>query len=88
MRLRCRSRTPPDLALGVVEHQFTEALPSGLRAAEPLKITSAIDSPRRCLAEISPITQRTESMMFDLPQPFGPTSGQAARKRHRGRVDE
>jgi hypothetical protein len=42
--------------------------------AEPLKITSAIESPRRCLAEISPITQRTASMMLDLPQPFGPTT--------------
>ena len=49
-------------------------LPKGLRAEEPLKITSAIDSPRKCLAEISPITQRTESMMLDLPQPFGPTT--------------
>ena len=52
----------------------TEALPRGLRADEPLKITSAIDSPRRCLAEISPITQRTASMILDLPQPFGPTT--------------
>ena len=33
-----------------------------------------MDSPRRCLAEISPMTQRTASMMFDLPQPFGPTT--------------
>ena len=45
-----------------------------MREAEPLKMTSAIESPRRCLAEISPITQRTASMMFDLPQPFGPTT--------------
>src|SRR5512140_1542639 len=37
-------------------------------------MTSAIDSPRRCFAEISPMTQRTASMMFDLPQPFGPTT--------------
>src|SRR5687768_2464591 len=33
-----------------------------------------MESPRRCLAEISPITQRTASMMLDLPQPFGPTT--------------
>jgi len=52
----------------------TEAWPTGLREPEPLKITSAIESPRRCFAEISPITQRTASMMFDLPQPFGPTT--------------
>ena len=51
-----------------------EAVPTGLRAAEPLKMTSAIESPRRCFAEISPMTQRTASMMFDLPQPFGPTT--------------
>src|SRR5215469_12098369 len=31
-------------------------------------------SPRRCFAESSPMTQRTASMTFDLPQPFGPTT--------------
>ena len=49
------------------------AVPTGLREAEPLKMTSAMESPRRCLADISPITQRTASMTLDLPQPFGPT---------------
>src|SRR5690554_7137261 len=29
------------------------------------------DSPRRFLAELSPMTQRTASMMLDLPQPLG-----------------
>src|ERR1700719_4821106 len=52
----------------------TEALPTGLRADEPLKTTSAMLSPRRCLADSSPITQRTASITFDLPQPFGPTT--------------
>ena len=52
----------------------TEACDTGLRAAEPEKITSVSESPRRRLAELSPITQRTASMMFDLPQPFGPTT--------------
>jgi hypothetical protein len=52
----------------------TDALPSGLRDEDPLKMTSAIESPRKCFAEISPITQRTASMMLDLPQPFGPTT--------------
>src|SRR5690554_324704 len=51
-----------------------EACPTGLRALEPLKITSVMDSPRRYFAELSPITQRTASMMLDLPQPFGPTT--------------
>ena len=32
-----------------------------------------MDAPRRCLADDSPITQRTASIVFDLPQPFGPT---------------
>src|SRR5207253_8524103 len=49
-------------------------MPTGLRAAEPLNTTSAMLSPRRCLAESSPITQRTASMTFDLPQPLGPTT--------------
>src|SRR5690554_573606 len=51
-----------------------DAWPTGLRALEPLKMTSVMDSPRRYLAELSPITQRTASMMFDLPQPLGPTT--------------
>ncbi len=46
---------------------------TGLRVDEPLNTTSLMDSPRKCLAELSPITQRTASMRFDLPQPFGPT---------------
>src|SRR5476651_2411999 len=46
----------------------------GLRAVEPLKITSCIDSPRSSEARDSPSTQRTASMMLDLPQPFGPTT--------------
>src|SRR5580658_2102479 len=52
----------------------TEAEPTGFLAVEPLNTTSAMESPRRCLADNSPITQRTASMMFDLPQPFGPTT--------------
>ena len=51
-----------------------DALDTGFRLAEPLKITSAIDSPRKCLALDSPITQRTASIIFDLPHPFGPTT--------------
>jgi hypothetical protein len=52
----------------------TDAVPTGLRDAEPLKMTSVIESPRRCFADNSPITQRTASMMLDFPQPFGPTT--------------
>ena len=52
----------------------TVACDTGLRAEEPEKITSVSESPRRRLAALSPITQRIASMMFDLPQPFGPTT--------------
>src|SRR5690606_23994636 len=51
----------------------TLAWPTGLRVLDPLKITSAIESPRNVFAELSPSTQRIASMMLDLPQPFGPT---------------
>ena len=48
--------------------------PTGLRLVDPLKITSVEFSPRRFLAELSPITQRTASIMLDFPQPLGPTT--------------
>src|SRR6185503_14407765 len=49
------------------------ARPAGLRVLLPLKITSSIVSERSCFMLDSPSTQRTASMMFDLPQPLGPT---------------
>src|SRR5690606_20837401 len=52
----------------------TVACETGLRALEPAKITSVSESPRRRLAELSPITQRTAAMMLDLPQPLGATT--------------
>ena len=52
----------------------TDAAPMGCLELEPLKMTSVMESPRRRLAELSPITQRTASMTFDLPHPFGPTT--------------
>src|SRR5690606_6952826 len=51
-----------------------DAWPTGLRPLEPLKITSVMFSPRKFLAEDSPITQRTASIILDLPQPLGPTT--------------
>src|ERR671918_212747 len=51
----------------------TSAKPTGLRMSLPLKITSAISSPRSDLADCSPSTQRTASSTLDFPQPFGPT---------------
>src|SRR5215831_2380102 len=51
----------------------TSANPTGLRASAPLKITSAISSPRSDFADCSPSAHRTASRTFDFPQPFGPT---------------
>ncbi len=51
----------------------TSAMPCGPRCSEPLKMTSDMARPRRCLALCSPIAQRMESTMLDLPQPLGPT---------------
>src|SRR5262245_56162534 len=66
--------SPPSLPSELSNTSSTEAWPTGFRDPEPLNMTSAIESPRRCFAEISPMTQRTASMMFDLPHPFGPTT--------------
>src|SRR5271170_5014977 len=44
------------------------------RAAEPAKITSSISLPRTEVGRVSPITQRSASNKFDLPQPLGPTT--------------
>src|SRR5438445_91734 len=51
----------------------TSAMLRAGRPAAPAKMTSSISPPRRRLAEVSPITQRSASTRFDLPQPFGPT---------------
>ena len=51
----------------------TSAAPVGLRASEPLKITSSILSPRRLLALCSPSTHVSASATLLLPQPLGPT---------------
>src|SRR5687767_16024232 len=51
----------------------TSAAPVGLRASEPLKMTSSILSPRRLLALCSPRTHVSASATLLLPQPFGPT---------------
>src|SRR5215467_8922779 len=52
----------------------TSARPSGGREAVPANTTSSILPPRRLLAPCSPITQANASTMFDLPDPFGPTT--------------
>src|ERR1700756_3265064 len=52
----------------------TSARPSGGREAVPANTTSSILPPRRLLAPCSPITHAKASTMFDLPDPFGPTT--------------
>src|SRR5262249_22505175 len=54
--------------------RVTSARPSGGREEVPAKTTSSILPPRRLLAPCSPITQAKASTMFDLPDPFGPTT--------------
>src|SRR5713226_6874919 len=46
---------------------------SRARTCEPLMRKSETSPPRMRLAEFSPITQRSASTRFDLPQPLGPT---------------
>jgi hypothetical protein len=65
---------PPARWSALSNTSSTLARPAGLRTVVPLKMTSCIDSPRSSLARDSPSTQRTASMMLDLPQPLGPTT--------------
>src|SRR5690349_13304110 len=52
----------------------TSALLRAGRDVLPEKMTSSIDAARIDLCDASPITQRSASTRFDLPQPFGPTT--------------
>src|SRR5512133_906815 len=65
---------PPARWSALSKTSSTDERDAGLRVLVPLKITSCIDSPRSSLARDSPSTQRTASMMLDLPQPLGPTT--------------
>ncbi len=51
----------------------TDAMPAGLRAADPAKMTSIISLPRRLLLDRSPSTHLIASTTLLLPQPLGPT---------------
>jgi hypothetical protein len=51
----------------------TSAVPVGLRASLPLKMTSSIFSPRRLRALCSPSTHVMASATLLFPQPLGPT---------------
>ncbi len=65
---------PPARWSALSKTSSTDERDAGLRDVVPLKITSCMDSPRSSLARDSPSTQRTASMMLDLPQPLGPTT--------------
>src|SRR4029078_7576630 len=52
----------------------TEAGPTGFLSEEPLKITSCMCSPRSCLADDSPSTQRTAPISLDLRHRLSPTT--------------
>ena len=52
----------------------TSAMLRAGRPPVPEKITSSMSAARMALCEVSPITQRSASTRFDLPQPFGPTT--------------
>src|SRR6056297_2091127 len=62
----------------------TSARPSGARPEVPEKMTSSILPPRRLLAPCSPITQDSASTTLDLPEPLGPTAGDAGFELQRG----
>jgi len=58
----------------LVRVRLTSDMPSGFLFSVPLKITSSILSPRRCLALCSPSTHRMASEILLFPQPLGPTT--------------
>src|SRR6266516_6491858 len=62
----------PNSSAQSVNVSDTSANPTGLRVSAPLKMTSAISSPRSDFADCSPSAQRTASRTLDFPQPFGP----------------
>ena len=71
-RSRRRCSTGRRRALRYCRTPFPRTRARRLTMPEPLKMTSCMDSPRSSEALASPSTQRTASMMFDLPQPLGP----------------
>src|SRR5579885_999435 len=66
--------SPPIVPSELSKISSTDACPTGLRAVDPLKITSVSASPRKYFGELSPMTQVTASIIFDFPQPLGPTT--------------
>ena len=58
---------------GFSKERVTAARPSGLRPADPAKMTSVISLPRSDLLDRSPSTHLIASTTLDLPHPLGPT---------------
>src|SRR3989440_1560403 len=59
------------------EFSSTISTSAALRACTPgapPKITSCIEEPRTASGDCSPIAHSTASVMFDLPEPLGPTT--------------
>ena len=52
----------------------TSANPIGRWVSLPAKMTSSMARPRRSLGDCEPMDHRMASRIFDLPQPFGPTT--------------
>ena len=77
---RFSRRSDRDLAHGQVQPPealssttSTSASERDLTPCAPAKITSCIDWPRTATGDCSPSAHSTASVMFDLPEPFGPT---------------
>src|SRR5437764_2836152 len=52
----------------------TSATARACTPGAPPKMTSCIEDPRTARGDCSPIAHRTASVMFDLPEPLGPTT--------------
>ena len=79
MRRVISSSSPSFSAAGAVRSELSKVRVTSAkfregREAEPAKIMSSSSPPRMDLAELSPISQRRLSTIFDLPHPLGPTT--------------
>ena len=79
--LRCTRRTTSTSGASSGSHlallsstMRASARPAGARLSEPAKITSSMRRARIRPLAVPPRTQRSASMMFDLPEPLGPTT--------------
>src|ERR1051326_2340716 len=73
-RLSCSLNCAGAERSALSRNSITSAWLRAGRLALPEKITSSMSAARIALCEASPMTQRSASTRFDLPQPFGPTT--------------